>query len=275
MHLRVVGLVLHGGTRHAPVPDRCLHQADHPGEAADRLLGRAPSRRPAARRTPRSTARRASRAATRAVGRRPSVGVRRARAASSASRCRRLRGGERRVVAACAARAGTVDTYSRIRAVTSATSSSASPARSTPASSSKRCHHRVAQLALVGEVPVDRALVDAGALGDGAHRERAPVPDGEAVQQLGAGGEDALARLGRALAADRAVVAPARRCACRSRAHGTTTGSVSQPRTVEVGASCGACRQSTSHSGNRLSTSSSATRPSSRASAAPRQKWMP
>ena len=57
-------------------------------------------------------------------------------------------------------------------------------------------------------------------------------------------------------------------------ANGRTTGSVSQPRTVEVGASS-ARLQSTSHSGKRLRTSSSATRPSRRASAAPRQKWMP
>jgi len=39
------------------------------------------------------------------------------------------------------------------------------------------------------------------------------------------------------------------------------TGNVSQPRTVEVRA-CTACSRSTSHSGNRLSTSSRATRPS-------------
>ena len=52
------------------------------------------------------------------------------------------------------------------------------------------------------------------------------------------------------------------------------TGSVSQPRTVDVRA-CLALSQSTSHSGKRCSTSSSATRPSRRASAAPRQKWMP
>ena len=52
------------------------------------------------------------------------------------------------------------------------------------------------------------------------------------------------------------------------------TGSFSQPRTVEVRAWT-ALSQSTSHVGNRCSTSSSATRPSRRASAAPRQKWMP
>src|SRR5690606_25494822 len=53
-----------------------------------------------------------------------------------------------------------------------------------------------------------------------------------------------------------------------------TTGSFSQPRTVLVLA-CTALSQSTSHSGTRLSTSSSASRPARRASAAPRQKWMP
>ena len=60
----------------------------------------------------------------------------------------------------------------------------------------------------------------------------------------------------------------------RSACQGVTTGSFSQPRTVEVRA-CTALSQSTSHSGKRCSTSSSATRPSRRASAAPRQKWMP
>ena len=49
---------------------------------------------------------------------------------------------------------------------------------------------------------------------------------------------------------------------------------VAQPRTVEVGARSAAAR-STSHSGKRRSTSSSTTRPSIRASAAPRQKWRP
>lgn len=52
------------------------------------------------------------------------------------------------------------------------------------------------------------------------------------------------------------------------------TGSFSQPRTVGVWA-CLTLSQSTSQSGQRFSTSSSATRPSSRASAAPRQKWRP
>ena len=46
--------------------------------------------------------------------------------------------------------------------------------------------HRVAQLPLVGEVPVHGALVDAGPLGDAADGQRLPVPDREAVQQLGA-----------------------------------------------------------------------------------------
>src|SRR4029453_4780482 len=54
-------------------------------------------------------------------------------------------------------------------------------------------------------------------------------------------------------------------------AHGMVAGSVSQPRTVDVGASA-ACSRSTSHSGKRCRTSSSAMRPSRRAKAAPRQK---
>ena len=86
--------------------------------------------------------------------------------------------------------------------------------------------------------------------------------------------DDALARLGRPLAAQRTVVPPTRWRGVGRGAHGTTTGSVSHPRTVEVGAKR-APSSSTSHSGNRFSTSSSATRPSSRASAAPRQKCAP
>ena len=58
-------------------------------------------------------------------------------------------------------------------------------------------------------------------------------------------------------------------------AHLVTTGSVCHPRTVEVRA-CTALSQSTSQpSGKRCSTSSRAMRPSRRARAAPRQKWMP
>ncbi len=51
------------------------------------------------------------------------------------------------------------------------------------------------------------------------------------------------------------------------------TGRAFQPRTTEESSS--APSTSTSQSGNRLSTSSRAIRPSSRARAAPRQKWMP
>jgi hypothetical protein len=36
-------------------------------------------------------------------------------------------------------------------------------------------------------------------LGDGARRERAPVPDREAVEELGSGSDDALAGLGGSL----------------------------------------------------------------------------
>ena len=57
--------------------------------------------------------------------------------------------------------------------------------------------HRVAQLPLVREVAVDGPLVHAGALGDAPDRQRAPVPDREAVQELRTGRDDALARLGR------------------------------------------------------------------------------
>ena len=101
----------------------------------------------------------------------------------------------------------------RCAAVTSATSSSASPARSMPGLLLEALHDRVAQPALVGEVAVDRAFVHAGALGDAPGSVSAvPVRIDEAVQQLAAGGDDPLAGLGRPLAAQRAVVpAPLRR----------------------------------------------------------------
>ncbi len=51
-------------------------------------------------------------------------------------------------------------------------------------------------------------------------------------------------------------------------------GMASQPRTAVVGDGL-ALSQSTSHSGKRLRISSSAMRPSSRASALPMQKWVP
>ena len=57
-------------------------------------------------------------------------------------------------------------------------------------------------------------------------------------------------------------------------AHGTSTGSFSQPRTVEVRA-CTALASSISQTGKRRSTSSRATRASSRARCAPRQKCNP
>ena len=53
-------------------------------------------------------------------------------------------------------------------------------------------------------------------------------------------------------------------------AHGMIAGMLSHPRTVEVGDSLASVR-STSHSGKRFKTSSNAIRPSSRASAEPRQ----
>ena len=61
---------------------------------------------------------------------------------------------------------------------------------------------------------------------------------------------------------------------CATGPQPTNTGIESQPRIVEVGATR-AFSWSISQSGNRFSTSSSATRPSSRASEAPRQKCSP
>ena len=55
-------------------------------------------------------------------------------------------------------------------------------------------HHRVAELAFAREVAVDRALVHSRPLGHRADRQRPPVPDGKAVQDVDAGGDDALAR---------------------------------------------------------------------------------
>jgi hypothetical protein len=159
-------------------------------------------------------------------------------------------------------------------------------------------HDRVAQRPLVREVPVHRALVHAGALGHRTERQGAPVVDRRAVQEVGAGGEDSLARLRRLLAAQRGIVRPAsssvltqiellprspeklrrppgsRRSPPFRAAHRRRTGSVSQPRTVEVEASL-AFSRSTSHSGKRFRISSRATRPSRRARDAPRQKWVP
>lgn len=67
-------------------------------------------------------------------------------------------------------------------------------------------HDRIVQLALVGEVPVDGALADPGALGDGPERQLPPVPGLQGADQRGALRDDPVARLGRALAAQRAVV---------------------------------------------------------------------
>ena len=75
-----------------------------------------------------------------------------------------------------------------------------------PACCLEAVHDRVPQAALVGEVAVDRALVHPGALGHGPDGQRPPVPDGRAVEELAARVDDPLARLGRPLAAQRAVV---------------------------------------------------------------------
>ena len=111
-------------------------------------------------------------------------------------------------------------------------------------------HDGVAQAALVGEVAVDGALVDAGPLGHGPHRQRPPVADRRALEELAARGR----RSGRG--SPRLAAAAA---GCRSDAAlrdgssltGRRTGSVSQPRTVEADASL-ARSQSMSHSGKRL-----------------------
>ena len=67
-------------------------------------------------------------------------------------------------------------------------------------------HHGVVELPLAGEMPVDGALADSGALRGGADGQRTPVPDRALVRQLQARLDDALPGLGRALAAQAAVV---------------------------------------------------------------------
>ena len=54
-------------------------------------------------------------------------------------------------------------------------------------------HHRVVQVPLGGEVAVHRSLADAGALRDGAERERVPLPRVELVDEGRTGGDDPLA----------------------------------------------------------------------------------
>ena len=84
----------------------------------------------------------------------------------------------------------------------------------------------------------------------------------------GRGGQGAHRRVG--VRSSSRALRPPRRLPRSSDDHPTMSGSFSQPRTVEVCASF-AFSQSTSHSGKRLRSSSRAIRPSSRASAAPRQ----
>lgn len=69
-------------------------------------------------------------------------------------------------------------------------------------------HHCVTEPLLVHEVPVDRALVDAGPFGHGADGQRAPVPDGRTPEHVRARLDDALARLRRPPPPQRAVVGP-------------------------------------------------------------------
>ena len=65
---------------------------------------------------------------------------------------------------------------------------------------------RIAKSSLVGEVPVNRALVDTGQIGHGPDGYPAPVPDGRPGQEIGARRDDAVARLYGPGSAERAVV---------------------------------------------------------------------
>ena len=124
-----------------------------------------------------------------------------------------------------------------MRAVTSATSSSCIPSSSTPASCSRRTHHRVAQRALARRSTGTRSARSPRPRSATARTVSARQSQiGELVEEIGARGDDALACLGRPLAAQRTVVPATRWRGVGRGAHGTTTGSVSQPRTVEVGA---------------------------------------
>ncbi len=152
-------------------------------------------------------------------------------------------------------------------------------------------HHRVAEPALVPEVAVDGSFVDARPFRDGAHGQVPPIADRGSVEELGTGRHDPVARRRSPAAGGgsrrRGGAAPRRRLPSasprrirggqrsdRHPAQETTTGRTSQPRTVEVGESRAPDRSS-SHSGKRISSSSRAMRPSSRASAEPMQKWTP
>ena len=200
---------VHGGMRRVTGPDRGLDQADRPGEAADGVLGRElpVDDHPLVRHdAPQHVEHRAGDGAVRLRDQPVVCG---SSAASSAARWRALASA---TVSSRGVRGatGNVDTYSSIRAVTAATSSSARPSTATPDSSSNRANTASRSIALGREVPVDRSFGDAGTFGGGAHGERRPVPRGEAVEQLGAGGEDAFPGLGGALATDGAVVLAAR-----------------------------------------------------------------
>ena len=67
-------------------------------------------------------------------------------------------------------------------------------------------HHRIAESSLAPEITVDGPLVDLGPFGHGPDGQLLPVADRRAVEELGAGEQDPLTRLGRPFAAEGAVV---------------------------------------------------------------------
>ena len=144
--------------------------------------------------------------------------------------------------------------------------------------------HRLYAVLTGGAVTVDARVPRCDGVGRDRRRGHAPAGGGrrrrDAADRVAASDAGPARRVGVIRDRTSARIAP-HGCAPRVGSGGSSrgrqavvTGRDSQPRTVEVRA-CTAWSQSTSHSGKRISTSSSATRPSRRASAAPRQKWMP
>ena len=202
-----------------------------------RPSGRAPSRRRAARTTRRSTARRASRPRSR--GRLPAT-----RAARPTPRraARRAGAGARRASVGSSRRARLERERRHVledpRGVRRSMSSSASPSSSTPASCSSRAitASRSSRSSAKCRYTV-RSFTPARSATPRTVSAR-QFQIGEAVQELGARGDDALARLGGSLAADAGCRTAGGPASCSRRGvTASTTGSVSQPRTVEVGAS--------------------------------------